>query len=228
MGDIVLLGAAGRTRRLDLLPAEFGDLGDGYRNVLPGYHELRVLRDDGHWHGAGFVLPPDADEGPVVATFSLDGDGKPTVAPDATTPPRDRLRDVLAHDAANVRAWQAATSTIDTAFLSRPAQGIPPLNLTFLQSMFVYVAVLQAEIDAPKLGQLVMRLAEPARLAAAPADGVELGRSVGAMLTLMPSLAAQVRANELVGALSLVGNARGDVELIAAASRLQLQLAKQN
>ncbi|HEX4459616.1 MAG TPA: hypothetical protein VIA18_16670 [Polyangia bacterium] len=226
MGDIVLVGAAGRTHRLDLLPVESGDVGDGYRNVLPGYHELRVLRDDGHWHGTGFVVPPDPADGPVVAMFSLDGDGKPTVAPDAIAPPRDRLRDVLARDATTVRAWQAATSTIDTAFLARPPQGLPPLGLPFLQSMFVYVAVVEAEIDAPKLGKLVMRLAEPERLAAAPAAGVELGRSVGAMLTLMPSLAAHLHADALVGALSLVGNARGDIDLIAAASRLQLQLAK--
>jgi hypothetical protein len=226
MGDIVLLGSAGRTHRLDLLPPADDD-SDGYRNVLPGYHELRVRRADGHWHGASFLLPPDAD-GVAVAKFDLAGDARPTAAPDAPLPARERLRDVLARDVTHARAWQAATSTIDASFLATPPQDVPSLGLPFLQSMFMYVALRQADVDAPKLGKLVARLAEPARLAAAPADGVALARSVGAMVTLVPSLAAHLRVEELIGALSEVGNARGQVDLIAAASRLQLQLANKN
>ena len=227
MGEVVLLGSADRTHRLDLLPpARDNDDSDGYRNVLPGYHELRVLRADGRWHRAGFLLPPDAADGIAVAKFDLAGDARPTAAPDATVPARERLRDVLARDVTNARAWQAATSTIDAAFLATPPQDVPSLGLPFLQSLFMYVALLEVELDAPKLGKLVARLAEPARLAAAPADGVALARSVGAMMTLVPSLAAHLRIDELIGALSEVGNARGQVDLIAAASRLQLQLAK--
>jgi hypothetical protein len=226
MADIVLIGAAGRARRLDLLPVESGasDDGDGYRNVLPGYHELRVLHD-GRWHGTGFLLPPDG-EGRAVAAFRLDGDARPVEAPDAAPPPRERLRDVLAIDAASARAWQAATSAVDPAFLATPPRNLKEPSLALLQVMFVYIATLHAEVDAPKLGTLLTRLADPARLAAAPAAGAELGRAVAAMIALAPWLAPQLPLADVIGALSAVGNAGGDVELIFAASLLQLQLTK--
>lgn len=231
MGDIVLVGAAGRTRRLDLLPIEHGedDDSDGYRNVLPGYHELRVRRD-GVWHGTGFLLPPDDDGHVALAAFRLDGDARPTEATDVVRPPRDRLRDVLAQFAPTARAWQSATSAVSPAFLATPPRELKEPSLALLQVMFVFAATTEAaaEMAAPRLGQLLRRLADPARLAAAPAAGVDLARTVAAILALLPPLAAQLPLGELVGALSDVGNARGEVDLIAAASRLQLQLSKQN
>lgn len=227
MGDIVLVGGAGRARRLDLLPVASGSDdergSDGYRNVLPGYHELRVLRD-GVWYGLGFSLPPDD----AVAAFRLDGDQRPLpVADDEVVPPaRERLRDVLADFAPSARAWQAATSAVDPAFLATPPREQKEPSLALLQVMFVYVATTAAAPAAPRLGQLLGRLATPERLHAAPEVGAELGRAVAAMLALAPWLRPHLPVDDVIGALSEVGNARGDVELLFAASLLQLQVTK--
>lgn len=223
MGDLVVLGVSGRTCRLDLLPPETGDDG-GYRNVLPGYHTLRVLRDDGLWLGLDLFLTPDDDR---VAAFRLDGD-RFIDARHEPLPPRDRRRDVLAQAAAGARAWQAATSALDAAFYANPPKHPEAFNLPVLQAMFVQVAFCEPYLASANLTKLVARLAEPARLAGAPAAAVELARSLGAMVALVPRLAADLPLDDVVGALSEVGNARGEVDLIAAASRLQLQLSKQN
>jgi hypothetical protein len=232
MGDIVLVGGAGRARRLDLLPVASGsddDSGsDGYRNVLPGYHELRVLRD-GVWYGLGFSLPPDDGHEAAVAAFRLDGDARPLPVDDVAAlarPAGERLRDVLADFAPSARAWQAATSAVDPAFLATPPREQKEPSLALLQVMFVYVATTDAAPAAPRLGQLLGRLAAPARLAAAPKVGAELGRAVAAMLALAPWLRPHLPVADVIGALSEVGNARGDVELLFAASLLQLQVTK--
>src|SRR4051794_30078122 len=104
MGDIFLVGAGARTHRLDLMPPDDG--GDGYCNVLPGYHEL-LVRGDGAWHGAAFVLAPDG-----VAALRLEGD-KLVDARGVGAPPRERLVDVLRRALGRARAWQAATSALD-------------------------------------------------------------------------------------------------------------------
>src|SRR6266498_787248 len=94
MGDIFVVGAGDRPRRLDLHAVE--DSGDGWRNVLPGYHEVR-LHGDGVWHVAGFLLAADG-----LAALRLDG-----------------ARLVDAHDDTAVARLRAAARTALTDILAR-------------------------------------------------------------------------------------------------------------
>ncbi len=56
MARIVLLEAGRSPLRLDAGPAE---ICAGYRNVLPGFHELRARGDGDAWLGAALVVQPE-------------------------------------------------------------------------------------------------------------------------------------------------------------------------
>src|SRR6266511_2499302 len=102
MGDIFVVGAGDRPRRLDLHAVE--DSGDGWRNVLPGYHEVR-LHGDGVWHVAGFLLAADGLAGARLVDAHDD-----TAVARLRAAACTALTDILARDVIRSRAWQDATS----------------------------------------------------------------------------------------------------------------------
>ena len=207
MGEIVLLGADGRARRLDLLPAE-GD-GGGWRNALPGYHELRV-RGDGVWHHAGFVLAADG-----VAALRLAGE-RLVDARGATLPAPGKLVDLLARDVAGARAWQAATAALDRPVDRVRLDGEP---LPALQAAFVRCAL---HDDAAAGDRLVELVGELVACAAEWPSAADMARALAAMLALEGRLASSLPIDELIGALSSAGNDAADAERLAAAHALQL------
>jgi hypothetical protein len=214
MGDILVLGAAGRACRLDVHAVEEGAV--GWRNVLPGYHEVRV-HGDGVWHVAGLVLGPGAS-----AALGLAGGRLVDAHHEAAGADRGGLVDVLARDVAGARSWQQAT-----AALACPLDAVDESDaLATLQALFVRHAL---HDDAGAAARLAARVADWGSLAqvrAAPAAAAAAGRAVAAMVALDPTLAAALPAGDLVGALSDAGNDDGDAELLAAANAVQLALAR--
>jgi hypothetical protein len=221
MGEIFIVGATRRERRLDLHAVE--DDGDGWRNVLPGYHEVRV-HGDGVWHVAGFVLAADG-----AAALRLDGarlvDAHEDTAVARLRGPvgRNALVDVLARDVARARAWQQATSALE-----RPLDRLAGADgLVALQADFVRAALHDDSAARARLPSLLHPWCAPAAVQAAPAVAAVVGRSVAAMVTLDPSLGPGLPAGDLVGTLSDAGNDRSDAELLAAANALQLALCRE-
>jgi hypothetical protein len=219
MGDIFVVGAGDRARRLDLHAVE--DSGDGWRNVLPGYHEVRV-QGDGVWHLAGFLLAADG-----LAAVRLDG-GRLVDAHDDTAVARLRaaartaLTDILARDVTRCRAWQDATSALD-----RPLDRLAAADgLAALQAAFVRQALHDDLAPRARLPSLLQPWCAAATALAAPAVAAAVGRAVAGMVTLDPSLAPMLPTGDLIGALSDAGNDRPDADLLAAANAVQLALAR--
>jgi hypothetical protein len=216
MARIVLLDSAERQLRLD---AEAADGGPGYRNLLPGFHELRVRGDDGGWIGAAFVVRPED-----TALLRL-RDGQLEAAPDASPPDDAGLIDAQTREPRRARAWQAATSALDAkavrAALTIPS---PPAGLRELQAAFVR-AWLHGEGDARGTLIGVARAwadggGEGVQLA--PDAATRIGRAIAGMVTLFPSLAPDLPLESLVGALCEAGNELADGDLLGAANQLQL------
>jgi hypothetical protein len=216
MARIVLLDGKGHRLRLD---ADDADDCAGYRNLLPGFHELRVRGDGGEWIGAALVVR-------VGDTALLRvHEGHLEAAPEAEAPADDGLIDALARDPRRARAWQAATSALDAKAVRAPlAAPSPPAGLRQLQAAFVR-AWLHGDGDARGTLVAVARAwadggSDGVQLA--PDAAVRIGRALGGMVTLFPSLAPDLPLENLVGALSDAGNELADGDLLAAANQLQL------
>ena len=220
MARIVLLDGTGMKLRLDADAADDGC--GGYRNLLPGFHELRVSRDGGEWIGAALVVRADDTASLRVR------DGHLEAEPSAAAPDDTQLVDVLARDAARARAWQSATSALDPQAVRAtplvPTAPMPPAGLRELQASFVR-AWLHGDGDAR--GTL---LAVTRAWAVAGSDGVQLspdaaarlGRALAGMVALFPALAPDLPLESLIAALSDAGNELADGDLLAAANTLQL------
>jgi hypothetical protein len=222
MGNIFLVDAGARTHRLDLMPPDDG--GDGYCNVLPGYHEL-LVRGDGVWHGAAFVLAPDGD-----AALRLDG-GKLVDARGVTPPLAERLVDVLRRDLMRARSWQAATSRLERPLAGdgRASDGdrVRRLQAAFVRHAVHHDAAGTGEV-ATLVGELVQQ-ATAARGSNGDGDGdgdawlfAEMCHSLAPMVKLVPSLATTLPLEDVIGALSDLGDDLRDADLIGAANALQL------
>jgi hypothetical protein len=216
MARIVLLDGKGRKLRLD---ADDADDCAGYRNLLPGFHELRVRDDGGEWIGAAFVVRPDD-----TALLRVHDDHLEPV-PDAAAPSDDGLIDALARDPRRARAWQAATSALDAKAVRAELTVLPPpAGLRELQAAFVR-SWLHGDGDARGTLISVARNwadggSEGVQLA--PDAAARIGRAIAGMVVLFPSLAPDLPLEGLVGALSDAGNELADGDLLAAANQLQL------
>lgn len=219
MASIVLLDGDHARLRLDADGAD--EHCAGYRNLLPGFHELRVARGD-EWIGAAVLVRGDDTALLRVHDATLVAD------PDAAPPAEARLIDALARDATRARAWQAATTALEPdavrATPQPPSAPMPPAGLRQLQAAFVR-AWLHGDGDARET-----MLAVAHAWASAGSDGIlhapdaaaRVGRAVSGMVTLFPALAAELPLESLIGALSDAGNEVADGELLAAASQLHL------
>jgi hypothetical protein len=219
MARIVLLDGRGHQLRLD---AEGADDCNGYRNLLPGFHELRVRGAVDEWIGAALVVR--ADDTAILRV--VDGHLEP--APEADAPSDEGLIDAVSRDPKRARAWQAATSALNAmAVQSTPAPPTapaPPAGLRELQAAFVR-AWLHGDADARATLLAVVRAWSDAGcegVQLAPDAAARLGRSLAGMVTLFPSLAPDLPLESLVGALCDAGNELADGDLLAAANQLQL------
>jgi hypothetical protein len=219
MARIVLLDGQGHKLRLD---AEGADECTGYRNLLPGFHELRVRGPVEEWIGAALVVRADD----TALLRLVDGHLEP--APEAAAPSDAGLIDAVSRDPKRARAWQAATSALDAlavrATPAPPTAPTPPAGLRELQTAFVR-AWLHGDADARATLVAVARAWSDAGsegVQLAPDAAARLGRALAGMVMLFPSLAPDLPLENLVGALSDAGNELADGDLLAAANQLQL------
>jgi hypothetical protein len=219
MARIVLLDGQGLQLRLD---ADGADDCVGYRNLLPGFHELRVGGADRDWIGAALVVRAGDTALLRVAKDHLEP------APDAAAPSDEQLIDAMARDPRRARAWQAATSALDARAVREtpapPTAPSPPAGLRELQAAFVR-AWLHGDGDARATLAAVARAwadAGSEGVQLAPDAAARIGRALAGMVTLFPSLAPDLPVDNLVGALSDAGNDLADGDLLAAANQLQL------
>jgi hypothetical protein len=216
MARIVLLDGKGHQLRLD---ADDADDCSGYRNLLPGFHELRVRRDGGDWIGAALVVR--AGDSALLRVRA----GHLEPVPDGDAPSDDGLIDALVRGPHRARAWQAATSALDPPSVrATPPAPAPPAGLRELQASFVR-SWLHGDADARGTLVAVARAwadggSEGVQLA--PDAAARIGRALAGMVTLFPSLAPDLPLESLVGALSEAGNELADGDLLAAANQLQL------